>query len=110
MNKTVIKITPNDTTQRAAEFACEVQDAVNGRAILASLLQHLDAMRAADDSVVGDLRNQHPVLIAVIDKLCSLARTQNYSGDEGNRIMDAHSACDRLRRGESVEWELFPIP
>ena len=109
MQKTIVKIVPDEATQRAADFACQVQDACNGRAILASLLRHLDAIRAGDDAVVGDLRNQHPVLIAVIDKLASLARTQNISGDEGNRIVDAHSACDRLRRGEAVDWELFPI-
>ena len=109
MNKTIVNIVSNEATQRAAEFAVQVQDAVNSRPIIASLLNHLDAMRAADVSVVGDLRNQHPVLIAVLDKLASLARTQNILGEEGNRVMDAHAACDRLRRGEPVEWELFPI-
>ncbi len=109
MQKTIIKITPNEATQRAADFACQIQDACNSRAILASLLRHLDEMRAADDAVVGDLRNQHPVLIAVLDKLASLANVQNISGDEGNRIIDAHVACDRLRSGKDVEWEIFPI-
>jgi hypothetical protein len=109
MQKIVVQIVPNEATQRAAEFACFVQDACNSRAILASLLHHLDEMRAADDAVIGDLRNQPPVVIAVLDKLASLARVQNISGDEGNRIMDAHSACDRLRQGLEVEWELFPL-
>jgi hypothetical protein len=109
MNKTIINIKPNEATKRAAEFACQIQDAVNGRAILASLLRHLDQMREADDGVVGDLRNQHPVLIAVLDKLASLARVQNLVGSEGDRIVDAHVACDRLRRDLSVDWEIFPI-
>jgi hypothetical protein len=109
MNKTVINIKPDEATQRAAAFACDVQDACNGRAILASLLRHLDQMREADDGVVGDLRNQHPVLIAVLDKLSSLARVQDLSGAEGDRIMSAHVACERLRRGFDVDWEVFPI-
>ena len=107
MNKTVVKLIPNETTKKAAEFACEVQDGCNGRAILASLLRHLDAIRA--ENFGTDLSNQHPVTIAVLDKLSSLARVQSYSGDEGNRIMDAHAACERLRQGLEVEWEVFPL-
>lgn len=109
MQKTIINIKPDEATKRAADFAVSVQDACNGRAILASLLRHMDEMRAADDAFVGDLRNQHPVLVAVLDKLASLANVQNISGDVGNRIIDAHVACDRLRQGFDVEWKVYPL-
>ena len=107
MNKTIVTIVPNEATKKAAEFACEVQDACNGRAILASLLRHLDTMRAGD--IGTDLSNQHPVVISVLDKLSSLGRVQKISGFEGDRILAAHAACNRLRQGQEIEWEVFPL-
>jgi len=104
-----LTITSDDATRKAAQFAVDVQDACNGRAVLAALVDHLDRMTASDRSIVGDVRNQHPVLIAVLDKMASLAHIQNLSGLEGDRIMAAHEACQRLAQGEQVEWSIFPL-
>ena len=105
--KTIVKIMPNEAIKKAAEFACEVQDGCNGRAILASLLRHLDQMRA--ENMGTDLTNQHPVTIAVVDKLSSLAVVQDLSGEASDRIRSAHAACDRLRQGLEIEWEVLPL-
>ncbi len=100
-------IEPDEQTRAAATEACDIQDACNGRAVLAALVRRLDAMPDLD----GDKRNQHPVLIAYLDKLASLAKTQYLATWDkvSHRIHAAHEACYSLRNGESVEWEIFPL-
>jgi len=95
-------IEPDEATREAASDACFVQDAVNGRAVLASLVRHLDAMPDLD----GDRKNQHPVTIAYLDKMLSLARAQGHCDERTNA---AHVACEKLRKGEPVEWLIYPI-
>ena len=105
-----ITIEASQITEKAAKMAIECQDACNGRAVLASLLRNLDVMREAREVTGGDESNQHPVVIAVLDKLASLARSQSMCFDFGTkRIGDAHNACERLASGESVEWTIYPI-
>jgi len=91
----------------AAQFAVDVQDACNGRAVLSALVRHLDAIQNRG----GDFRNQNPVTIAVLDKMASLAHIQNLtiSSAEDKRVDAAHEACRELAEGKSVEWEIFPI-
>ena len=105
----IVTIKPDEATRKAAQFAVDVQDACNGRAVIAALVRHLDEMTASERSINGDVRNQHPVLIAVLDKMASLAKIQSLSGCEGDRIMAAHEACQCLAQGEQVEWDIHPI-
>jgi hypothetical protein len=103
-----ITIKSTEVVQQAAKMAVEVQNACNGRAILGALLNHRDVMQS-ESRMDTDVANQHPVTIAVLDKLASLARTQTFSvGFGADRILAAHSACERLAAGESVEWEICP--
>ncbi len=96
-------IEPDEQTKAAAEEAVAIQDACNGRAVLAALVRRLDAMPDLD----GDKRNQHPVMIAYLDKLASLAHTQGPGIND--RILKAHDACLELKEGKAVDWEIFPI-
>lgn len=95
------KIKPDKATKEAAEFAVEVQNACNGTAILNHLVRHLKAMPNLD----GDRKNQHPVVIAVLDKMASLAHTQ----DCNERVIDAHIACGELAKGNEVDWKIYPL-
>jgi hypothetical protein len=67
-------------------------------------------------SLLGDEFNQHPVLIAFLDKLNSLSRIQrlgpgqgDWDQDAADRITNAHQACEDLAAGKDIEWEVTPL-
>jgi hypothetical protein len=91
----------NETEQRAAKDANEVQDGCNLIAIVGCFHRHLVAMR--DSGVCGDSLNNHPVTLAFVSKLNALSRLTN------SREIAALIAIDRIENGESVEYEVIPI-
>ena len=97
MKKVTIKA--DEATRKAASDAVLAQNACNGRALLGSLVEHLDTMLNEGT----DIRNQHPVTITFLDKLASLAYTQNFT----ERVSKAHAACQELSDGQDVEWEIW---
>lgn len=107
---------PTPATVRAAKSAKECQDAVNLRAVLASMLRDIDAINAEHRDAThgkclgigGDLINNHPVVIVYLDKFCALSRIQPFG--EASRVMAAHAAVDELLKFKSAEFEVIPIP
>jgi hypothetical protein len=74
--------------------AVRVQDACNSAGIINSLARMLPEIRAdverRDGQFSTDAMNKHPVIIAFIDKLASLAGIQSYE----SRVFEAHGICD----------------
>lgn len=96
----IVKAEPTPAVVAAAKFASEVQDAVNLRAITAAFIPHLDAMRK--EGVVGDLLNNHPVVVAFVSKLASLCRL-----DVNEEV--AFSALPLLAGGAVAEYNVYPV-
>lgn len=90
----------DEATQQAARNAVAIQDAVNLRAIVAQLLEDIDAMRRTA-GLDGNGINNHPVVLAYVSKLNSLCRMNT------KREMAALQAIDQLARGEDVECEVI---
>ena len=111
------KYAATPATIAAASTALEVQDAVNMRAIVASMLDHMDAMRhekstSYPNGICGDLLQNHPVIILFIDKLSSLARMQDGSDQSyvGKRISESYDACHNLSMSQDTkELEVYPL-
>ena len=91
----------NEVEQKAARDANEIQDACNLVAIVGCWHQHLLAMRRA--GIGGDRLINHPISLVFISKLNSLC------GMTLCREMAAFDAIDKLRQGESVEYEVIPL-
>jgi hypothetical protein len=90
-----------EVVRKAAEFANEVQDAVNLYAITNAFLGHVKALREA--GAYGDAINNHPVTLAFIGKLNSLCRMTH------ERECAAYDACRRIAEGELVEYDVIPL-
>lgn len=87
--------------QRAADDAVAVHDAVNVVAIVGCWHRHLLALHR--DGVRGDDLINHPVAIAFTSKLVSLCRMNL------DREMAALEAVERIRRGETVKYDVIPL-
>lgn len=100
---TRIHIEADEATKIAAQWAIDVQCTDNIRAILRNLVLFIDTTPNRGP----DLRNQHPVMIAVLDKLAGLARIQapDTTG-VGDRIARAHIACVELAAGRAVQCDI----
>jgi hypothetical protein len=94
--------TPDD--RRYAEIALSVQDACNTLAVTNEWSRRLAVINDTHD---WDTARQHPATVLFIDKLSSLARCQ--VGIGGVRVSEAYDACERLRDGLEVEWEVTPL-
>ena len=114
------KYAATPATVAAASVALEVQDAVNMRAIVSTMLKHMDTMRNEPSAqypygINGDLLQNHPVVILFLDKLNSLARIQgvqegiDYSYID-KRISESYDACHDLSMSQDTkEFEVYPL-
>lgn len=91
----------NEVERNAAVDAVAVQDAVNLFAIVGAWHPFLLAMHRAN--ICGDDLNNHPVNLAFVSKLNSLRHMTL------DREMASLRAVDQIERGESVEYEVFPL-
>jgi hypothetical protein len=91
----------NEVEHKAAQDANEIQDACNLVAIVRCFHKHLLAMHRA--GIGGDNLINHPTSLAFVSKLNSLCRMTL------DREMAALAAIDKLRNGESVEYEVIPL-
>lgn len=87
--------------QNAASDALNVQDGVNLIAILNSWQRNLKALR--DLGLGGDELNNHPISLAYTSKLVALTRLST------GREIEAFEAVERLKRGESANYDVIPI-
>ena len=99
--RTAIANGANPVEQQAAQDANEIQDACNLIAIVGCWHRHLVAMSRA--GIGGDNLINHPTSLAFLSKLNSLCRMTC------EREMAAFDAIDKLRHGESVEYEVIPL-
>ena len=114
-NTWTIKATP--AVMQAAKNAIEIQNACNLLAVLrqmhADLTKITAEMQEMGETISTPGRNQHPVTLAYLDKLNSLARIQIISTDISapvleiyNKISQAYDACTKLSHGQAVEWSV----
>jgi hypothetical protein len=102
MTTTTTTIEATESAIKLASLALQIQDACNGYAITNAIL----AAQHADGGHTGDIGNQHPARIMLIDKLASLGGCQQLGND---RVADAYGACFDLADGRDVEWTIHPI-
>lgn len=98
---TAIAIGTNEVERAAARDANEIQDACNLIAIVGCWHRHLVAMSRTGTG--GDNLINHPTSLAFLSKLNSLCRMTL------EREMAAFDAIDKLRHGESAEYEVIPL-
>lgn len=91
----------NELERKAAQYANEVQDAVNLVAIVGCWHRHLLAL--SHGGIFGDALINHPISLAFVSKLVSLCRMTT------EREMAALEAIDKIERGETVEYEVIPL-
>lgn len=92
----------DESTQRAAQNALAIQDAVNLRAILSQMLEDVDSMRKTA-GLDGNGVNNHPVVLAYMSKLVSLTRLRT------ERELAGLQAIGQLVQGKDVECEVIPL-
>ena len=91
----------NEVDCKAAADGNEVQDACNLVAIVGCWHRHLSAMSHAD--IGGDKLINHPVSLAFVSKLVSLCRMTT------ERELAAFDAIDKIKRGDTAEYEVIPL-
>ncbi len=90
------------TLQELAQEALDVQNACNLCGVAQSFAEAMKDLNRLMDSTIS--RNQHPIAIAWLDKMNSLAAIQAYEFNSlsAEKISDAFIVVEKLSRGESL--------
>jgi hypothetical protein len=78
------------TEKEICALAMQVQDACNPKAVARLLVETMDIVSQTHNC--GNQVQNHPAVIALIDKLSSMSGIQN----NHSKIMDAFDECDRI--------------
>lgn len=92
------------TLQQAAQTALDCQDACNLSGVLnsfATIVHDVIWPEARRLERGTAFVNEHPIVVLFLDKLSSLARCQHLGAP---RVMEAFAACEKLAKGEDIEW------
>jgi len=85
------------TLQQHAKKALAVQDACNAHGVAVAFVSWLDDYSKLHPSYSTDEKNQHPVTVAYVDKLASLAGCQALGNEAA---MAAFSILTELAKGD----------